>query len=117
MGRGVLALASVISLAVIGACGSDQPATSSTPLTSSPSIPPTYATDFPLTENPLSEGGKWRHLDPTLTVVRTETIAGVHVAHGTQTGSGGYDDSNAYLTGFSANQVIQGTVWKSPSIS
>jgi hypothetical protein len=71
-----------------------------------------YSTNFPLTENPISEGGRWRHLDPTLTVVRTETIGGVHVAHGTQTGSGNFDDSNAYLSGFSLDQSIEATVWK-----
>jgi hypothetical protein len=76
----------------------------------------TYSTNFPLTENPISEGGIWHHLDPTLTVVQTEVINGVHVAHGTQTGSGGYDDSNAYLSGFSQDHSIEGTVWISPSI-
>ena len=75
-----------------------------------------YTTSFPLTENPLSEGGAWHHLDPTLKVVRTEVLNGVHVAHGTQTGSGGYDDSNAYLSGFSQDHSIEGTVWVSPSI-
>jgi hypothetical protein len=75
----------------------------------------TYTTSFPLTENPISEGGVWKHLDPTLTVVRSEVISGVHVAHGTQTGSGNYDDSSAYLQGFSLDHSIQGTVWKSPT--
>lgn len=82
----------------------------------SASSTPLYTTNFPLIENPLSEGGLWRHLDPTLTVVRTDVLGGVHVAHGTQTGSGGYDDSNAYLQGFSLNHSIEGRVWKSPSI-
>ena len=77
---------------------------------------PGYTTNFPLTENPLSEGGVWHHLDPTLKFVRTDVLNGVHVAHGTQTGSGGYDDSNAYLSGFPQDHAIQGTVWVSPSI-
>jgi hypothetical protein len=76
------------------------------------STAPDYTTSFPLTENPISEGGAWHHLDPTLTVVRTEVIGGVHVAHGTQTGSGNFDDSSAYLSGFSLDQSIEGTVWK-----
>jgi hypothetical protein len=75
-----------------------------------------YTTNFPLVEKPISEGGVWHHLDPTLTVVSTEVLGGVHVAHGTQTGSGGYDDSNAYLSGFPENQSVQGTIWMSPSI-
>jgi hypothetical protein len=76
-----------------------------------------YSTNFPMTENPISEGGAWHHLDSTLTVVRTELLGGVHVAHGTQNGSGGFDDSNTYLQGFSLDHVIQGTVWKSSSIT
>ena len=75
----------------------------------------TYTTNFPLTENPISEGGAWHHLDPTLTKARTEVLNGVHVAHGTQTG-GAFDDSSAYLSGFSQNHVIEGVVWVSPSI-
>jgi hypothetical protein len=76
-----------------------------------------YTTNFPLSERPLSEGGTWHHLDPTLTVVKTEVLSGVHVAHGTQNGSGGFDDSSAYLQGFGLNHSIQGTVWISPAIS
>jgi hypothetical protein len=94
--------------------GETSGASSSTPSTISAGI---YTTNFPLMENPISEGGIWHHLDPTLTVVGTEVLGGVHVAHGTQTGSGGYDDSNAYLSGFAENQSIQGTIWISPSIS
>jgi hypothetical protein len=71
-----------------------------------------YTTNFPLNENPISEGGIWNHFDSTLTKVRTETIGGVHVAHGTQTGSGFYDDSSAYLSGFTLDQSIEATVWK-----
>lgn len=89
-------------------------ASSSTPSTISAR---TWTTSFPLVENPISEGGVWHHLDPTLTVVSTEVLDGVHVAHGTQAGAGGYDDSNAYLSGFPENQSIQGTIWMSPSIS
>jgi hypothetical protein len=77
---------------------------------------PSYTTSFPLTENPISEAGAWHHLDPTLSVVKTEPIGGVHIAHGTQTGAGNFDDANAYLSGFPLNQTIQGTVWKASPI-
>jgi hypothetical protein len=73
----------------------------------------TYTTNFDLTENPISESGRWFHHDATLTVVRTTG----GVAFGTQTGNGQYDDSNAYLTGFGNDYSIEGTVYLKPGIS
>jgi hypothetical protein len=77
--------------------------------------PPTisYSTDFSITENPLSDGGRWLHSDGTLTVCRT----GNGKAFGTQTGTGNYDDSNAYMTGFGNNHEVEGVVWLSPTAS
>ena len=72
----------------------------------------TYATDFLLEENPISEGGVWQHRNASLAVVRT--FAGRAV--GSQTGSGGYDDAYAYLTDFGPNQTAQATLWKDPTI-
>lgn len=69
----------------------------------------TYTTNFDIAENPLSEGGKWIHLDDTLT--RCRSVGGR--AFGTQIG-GAYDDSNAYLTGFGDNHEVEGTVWLNP---
>lgn len=65
-----------------------------------------YKTDFNLNESMISEGGVWRHngLDWT----RVETSAGL--ARGTQDGNGGFDDSYAYLSGFSADQTASGVV-------
>jgi hypothetical protein len=37
-------------------------------------------------------------------------------AVGSQTGSGGYDDAYAYLSGFGPNQEAQATLWKDPAI-
>jgi hypothetical protein len=78
-----------------------------------------YATDFPLSEKPISEGGLWLHLSPYETVVQTEMVNGIHLAHGTQNGGeyGPYDDSNAYLTGFTQNQTAEGVIWKKPRIA
>jgi hypothetical protein len=73
----------------------------------------TYTTNFDVDENPLSEGGKWLHTDPTLTTCKA--VAGK--AFGTQNGSGGFDDSNAYLTGFGHNYEVEGTVWLNPGLS
>jgi hypothetical protein len=75
--------------------------------TSSPSHAVTdYATDFDLTEKPISEGGAWKHTGLDWTPVMT---AG-GLAHGTQTGTGGYDDSYAYLSGFPPDQAAAGVV-------
>jgi hypothetical protein len=72
----------------------------------------TYATDFPLEENPISEGGFWQHRGSSWAVVRTFPNRAV----GTQTGDSGYDDAYAYLVGFGPNQTAQATLWKDPAI-
>src|SRR5262249_36213368 len=63
-------------------------------------------------ENPLSQGGAWQHRGAHWAVVRTIGNRAV----GTQTGSGGYDDAYAYLTGFGPNQTAQATLWKDPAL-
>jgi hypothetical protein len=72
----------------------------------------THATDFPLEENPISEGGVWQHRGASWAMVRTFGNRAV----GTQTGHGGYDDAYAYLLGFGPNQTAQATLWKDPTI-
>jgi hypothetical protein len=66
-----------------------------------------------MTENPISEGGIWHHSGFRWT--RVQTIAGRAV--GTQTGTGGYDDSYAYLVGFGPTQMARATVWRDPAIA
>ncbi len=67
-----------------------------------------YSTGFPLSENPLSDGGNW--VNGTITgtntgCAATNTPGGVHYAYGLQSGTNGppnnsiYDDSLACLTG------------------
>ena len=72
----------------------------------------TFSTEFPLTERPLSEHGIWRHAGTSWSYV--QSVA--HHAIGTQSGSGGYDDSYAYLTGFALDQKAQATLWIDPAI-
>ena len=72
----------------------------------------TYATDFPIEENPISEGGIWQHSGASWAMVRTFANRAV----GSQTGSGGYDDAYAYLPRFGPNQTAQATLWKDPAI-
>jgi hypothetical protein len=71
-----------------------------------------YTTTFDLSENPISEGGRWINNTGTFTSVRT--IGGS--AFGTHGGLN-YDDSIAHLSGFSPNQYIEGTVYKSGTFS
>jgi len=72
----------------------------------------TYATGFLLEENPISEGGVWQHRGASWAMVRTFANRAV----GSQTGSGGYDDAYAYLSGFGPNQKAQAILWKDPAI-
>lgn len=72
-----------------------------------------YSTHFPLTENPISEGGHWVHLGRPWSVVAT----GGGVAYGTQPGDGAYTDSYAHLTGFSPDQAATVTIRLAPGFS
>ncbi|HYW37169.1 MAG TPA: hypothetical protein VE957_03570 [Terriglobales bacterium] len=77
----------------------------------------TYTTNFPLTENPISEGGKWVNGGTVgLDWTNILTTAGIK-AYGSSTGSGsGYDDSTAVLQGYGPwgqNQSATGTVYLS----
>jgi hypothetical protein len=74
----------------------------------------TYTTNFPLTENPISEAGKWINGGTVgLDWTNVETTPGV--AFGSQTGSNAgsaiYDDSTAVLAGtWGPTQTVQATV-------
>ena len=72
----------------------------------------TYTTNFPLTENPMSEGGNWINGQTAgLDWKNFRTTPGF--AFGTQNGAGGppYDDSTAILSGtWGPNQTVQATV-------
>jgi len=75
----------------------------------------TYTTKFPLTENPISEGGKWVNGGTAgLDWTNILTIGGVE-AYGTNPGTGnGYNDSTAVLQGdgpWGPNQLASGVVY------
>lgn len=75
-----------------------------------------FTSNFDGTETPLSEGGVWNHLDPTLTPAQKKN----GVAFGTQVAGspfGPYDDSQAYVTGFGSDYEVEGVVWVKPGIS
>jgi hypothetical protein len=71
-----------------------------------------YSTTFDATEAPISENGAWSHVGLDWTLVDT---AGGN-AFGTQTGTGGYDDSYAHLSGFPANQTAAGVIHRDATI-
>jgi len=106
--RRAFLLSAVLTLLCVSliACSSQNSATGGGP----PGAPMTYSTNFPATENPISEGGKWINgglvgLDWT----NVRTNAGL--AFGTESGSNGYDDSTAVLAGnWGPDQTAQATV-------
>jgi hypothetical protein len=68
-----------------------------------------YTTSFPLTENPISEGGNWIN-GGTVGLDWTNVRETPGFAFGTQT-SGGFDDSTALLTGeWGPNQTVSAVV-------
>jgi hypothetical protein len=71
-----------------------------------------YTTAFPLTENPISEGGRWRNTGVDWTAVRTTP----GLAFGTNGAANGYDDSYAYLSGFGANHTVEATIYAADNI-
>ena len=87
----------------------------------------TYTTNFPLTENPISEGNNWINgRTPGLDWANIRTTPGL--AFGTEPGTSKYDDSTALLTGswgpdqtvqatvFSVNQQTNATIWEEVEI-
>lgn len=76
-----------------------------------------FSTSFPLTENPISQGGAWISggINPPRTDARTD---GVH-AFGTMSSFDGtnFPDSIAILSQiFPGNQWVQGTVWNTGAV-
>jgi hypothetical protein len=70
----------------------------------------TYTTNFRLTENPISEGGRWINGKVAgLDWCDVATIPGL--AFGVESGSRGYDDATALLKGnWGPDQTVQATV-------
>ena len=69
-----------------------------------------YTTKFPLTENPISEGGNWAN-GKAVGLDWSDIATITNLAYGTEPGTGGYDDSTALLTGaWGADQWAEATV-------
>jgi hypothetical protein len=72
----------------------------------------TYSTTLDGTEAPISEGGAWSHVGLDWTTV--ETAGGI--AFGTQSGTHGYDDSYAHLSGFPPDHMAAAVIHRDPVI-
>ena len=71
----------------------------------------TYTTNFPLTENPVSEGGNWIG-GATTGLDWRDVMTTNNTAIGTETSLSEYDDSTAILTGvWGSNQTVTATVY------
>ncbi len=71
----------------------------------------TYTTNFPLTENPISEGGKWIN-GKTVGLDWSNASTTPGLAIGRESGTSGYDDTVALLTGtWGPNQTVSATVY------
>jgi len=77
----------------------------------------TYTTHFPLTENPISEGGNWINGRTTgLDWADVSTTPGLAI--GLESGFTGYDDATALLTGtWNSNQMATATVYTTNRMS
>jgi hypothetical protein len=71
-----------------------------------------YSTNFDRDEAPISENGAWTHLGLDWALIDTENGDAV----GTQTGTGGYDDSYAHLSGFPPDHEATGVIHKIANI-
>jgi hypothetical protein len=69
-----------------------------------------YSTNFPGTENPISEGGVWRSQDTQLSRVQSRP----GVAHGVIPYMAGYEDAYAFIgdRAFNANQEGEAVIYR-----
>lgn len=71
----------------------------------------TFSTSFPLTENPISQGGAWTCGRAVgLDWNSPQSFAGIGAGPGAAT-SVSFDDSIAHLSGFAADHYAQGTIY------
>lgn len=77
----------------------------------------TYTTSFPLSENPISEGGSWVNGKTTgINWADVSTTPGLAI--GLESGFTGYDDATALLTGtWGSNQMVTATVFTTNRMS
>ena len=74
----------------------------------------TYSTNFSRTENPIYEGGVWAEGGKSTGRDWSNVRTNGTIAYATQSGSTGYDDSIALLSGFSNDQSISAVIHLAP---
>src|SRR5436190_946862 len=80
-------------------------------LTAGAAWPRSYSTTFALVENPISEGGQWVNGGAQGLDWADVQVSPAGLAHGTQSGSNGYDDSTALLAGaWGPDQTVSAVV-------
>ena len=98
----------LVGLAV--AVGCDQSSTSSSSSPPRPTGARVYTTNFPLTEDPISERGNWIN-GKTVGLDWSNVATTPGLASGRESGGTGYDDSTALLTGvWGPHQTVTATV-------
>lgn len=104
-GQLVAVLVIALNFLLVGCSSGNAP-----PASASPATKKSYTTSFPLAEDPISESQNWIN-GGTVGLDWTNVQTTSALAFGTESGSGGYDDSTAVLTGtWSADQTVQATV-------
>jgi hypothetical protein len=107
---GPLAASSTYTLTCSGVGGS---ANNSVTVAVSSGSGKSFATNFDLSENPISEGGVWNRANNSFTNVRTSD----GTAYGTNGPANTFDDSYALLSGFGPDQTAEATVVRSSSLN
>ena len=80
-----------------------------------PGFGQTYTTNFPNSENPISEGGRWTNGGAVgLDWLNVETTGGSPGTAYSSAFVSGYNDCIAVLSGFPADQTVQATVYRRP---
>lgn len=84
-----------------------------------------YSSTFGFTENPISDGGLWKHNTAgsgaygtsPFAYLATNGTAAYGTQTGTDTGNARYSDSYGYQVGFGTNYIVTGTVRRNGTIS
>jgi hypothetical protein len=76
----------------------------------------TYQTTFDAPENPLLEGGAWRHTDSNQAFVRTANGLAFGTQVGSEWASSNYNDSNAFLSGFPPDQRASAVIHRTSAM-
>lgn len=99
------------SVAAFDAAGNTSAQSSAASATTQAPAAVSYTTAFPLTENPISEGGRWI-TGRAVGLDWSDVATNAGFAYGLESGVTGYDDATAVLTGtWGTDQTAEATVY------